>query len=265
MADRTWTYKPAADHGLPPAERIKSVRREPGLFSVLAHHAASGLLWTHFKVYNRLEVMGVENLPAKPPFVMISNHQSHIDAPLLSCILPRRARAAAYPVAAGDVFFKSLAHSVLSSLLINALPIWRKKVTTHALFELRERLLEGDSGFIIFPEGTRSRDGQMGSFKPGLGMLVAGTNVSVIPCHIAGAFESMPADKFFPRPHKMVVSVGPPLTFPDAPDAREGWERVAKETEAAVRALKAARDTEASARASAGTSPKASRSSHDQA
>jgi 1-acyl-sn-glycerol-3-phosphate acyltransferase len=253
MQDRTWTYKPAADHGLPPAERIKSVRREPGFLSVLAHHAATGVLRTHFTLYNRLEVVGKQYLPTKPPFVMISNHQSHIDAPLLSCILPRLARAHAYPVAAGDVFFKSLAHSVLSSLFINALPIWRKKVTTHALFELRERLLEGDSGFIIFPEGTRSRDGQMGSFKPGLGMLVAGTNVPVIPCHIAGAFESMPADKFFPRPHKMVVSVGPPLTFPDAPDAREGWERVAKETEAAVRTLKAARDAKNSAKTSAKT------------
>jgi hypothetical protein len=59
----------------------------------------------------------------------------------------------------------------------------------------------------------------------------------------------------------MVVSVGPPLTFPDAPDAREGWERVAKETEAAVRALRAARDANTSANTSAGTS----RSSHDQA
>jgi 1-acyl-sn-glycerol-3-phosphate acyltransferase len=238
MTDRTWTYKPAADHGLPPAERIKSVRREPGLFSVLAHHAAAGVLWTHFKVYNRLEVKGRENLPAKPPFVMISNHQSHIDAPLLSCILPRRARAAAYPVAAGDVFFKSLAHSVLSSLFINALPIWRKKVTTHALYELRERLLEGDSGFIIFPEGTRSRDGTIGAFKPGIGMLVAGTRVPVVPCHIAGAFESMPADKTLPRPHKMVVKVGPALTFPDLADEREGWEEVARRAEARVRALR---------------------------
>ena len=238
MAPQSWTYKPAADHGLPPAERMKSVRREPGLMEVLAHHAATGLLRTHFTVYNRLEVRGRELLPAKPPFVIISNHQSHIDAPLLSCILPRKARAAAYPVAAGDVFFKSLAHSVLSSLFINALPIWRKKATTHALAELRERLLEGDSGFIIFPEGTRSRDGSIGTFKPGLGMLVCGTPVPVIPCHISGAFEAMPADKTLPRPHKLIVSVGQPLSFHDAPEGREGWERVAKETEAAVRGLR---------------------------
>lgn len=237
MSDRSWTYRPASDHGLTPGERIKSVRREPGLFSILSHHAATGLLRTHFVLYNRLEIRGREHLPAKPPFVMISNHQSHIDAPLLSCILPRKARAAAYPVAAGDVFFKSLAHSVLSSLFINALPIWRKKVTTHALVELRERLLEGDSGFIIFPEGTRSRDGSMGSFKPGVGMLVAGTPIPVVPCHIYGAYESMPANKTLPRPHKMIVSVGPQLRFDDAPDAREGWERVARETEAAVRAM----------------------------
>lgn len=238
MSPDSWTYKPAADHGLPPAERIKSVRREPGLLEVLAHHAATGLLRTHFSLYNRLEVRNRALLPAKPPFVIISNHQSHIDAPLLSCILPRAARAAAYPVAAGDVFFKSLAHSVLSSLFINALPIWRKKATTHALAELRERLLEGHSGLIIFPEGTRSRDGSIGVFKPGLGMLVCGTTVPVVPCHISGAFEAMPADKTLPRPHKLIVSVGQPLSFHDAPEGREGWERVAKETEAAVRGLR---------------------------
>ena len=72
MQDRTWTYKPAADHGLPPGERIKSVKREPGLMSVLAHHAATGVLRTHFVLYNRLEVIGKQYLPTKPPFVMIS-------------------------------------------------------------------------------------------------------------------------------------------------------------------------------------------------
>ena len=237
MGDRTWTYRPAADHGLPPSERLKSIRREPGLISVLSHHAATALLRTHFNLYHRLHISGRENLPIKPPFVLISNHQSHIDAPLLTAILPPAARASAYPVAAGDVFFRGFVATMLSSMLINALPLWRKKVTTHQLAELRQRLLAGDSGLIIFPEGTRSRDGTMGSFKPGLGMLVAGTDVPVVPCHIAGAFEAMPHDKTLPRPHRLRVAVGRPLVFSAASDAREGWEHVAREAEASVRAL----------------------------
>lgn len=245
MGDRTWTYRPAADHGLPPSERLKSIRREPGLISALSHHAATALLRTHFNLYHRLRITGREHLPLKPPFVLISNHQSHIDAPLLTAILPPAARASAYPVAAGDVFFRGFVATMLSSMLINALPLWRKKVTTHQLAELRQRLLAGDSGLIIFPEGTRSRNGSMGSFKPGLGMLVAGTEVPVIPCHITGAFEAMPHDKTLPRPHRLRVAVGRPLLFPTAPDAREGWERVVREAEASVRALAGAHPDQA--------------------
>jgi len=232
-----WTYRTAADHGLTPVQRLRSVRREPGFISVMMHEITSAVLRTHFRLYNRLTVDGREKLPKKPPFVLISNHQSHIDAVLLAAILPRRAREAAFPVAAGDVFFRSLFTSVLSSLLINALPINRKRVTTHALSELRERLEMGDSGFIIFPEGTRSRDGSMGTFRPGLGMLVCDSPVPVIPCRLVGAFESMPHDAWLPRPYKLTVHVGDPLSFSDLPDSREGWEEVARRTQYAVASL----------------------------
>lgn len=203
----------------------------------MMHEITSAVLRTHFRLYNRLTVEGRDKLPKKPPFVLISNHQSHIDAVLLASILPRRAREAAFPVAAGDVFFRSLFTSVLSSLLINALPINRKRVTTHALSELRERLEIGDSGFIIFPEGTRSRDGSMGAFRPGLGMLVCGSPVPVVPCRLVGAFESMPHDAWLPRPHKLTVHVGDALSFSDLPDSREGWEEVARRTQNAVASL----------------------------
>jgi 1-acyl-sn-glycerol-3-phosphate acyltransferase len=105
--------------------------------------------------------------------------------------------------------------------------------------------MEGNTGLIIFPEGTRSRDGSMSEFKPGLGMLVAGSSVPVIPCHIAGSFQAMPPNCTIPRPEKLRVRVGPPLTFANQPDGREGWVRVARETEDAVRALGSHRAIEA--------------------
>lgn len=203
----------------------------------MMHELTSFVLRLFFRLYNRLTIEGREKLPKGAPFVLISNHQSHIDAVLLAAILPRKAREAAFPVAAGDVFFRSLFTTVLSSLLINALPINRKKVTTHALAELRERLEIGDSGFIIFPEGTRSRDGKLGTFKPGLGMLVCGSPVPVVPCRLEGAFESMPHHAWLPRPHKLSVRIGEAMTFADLPDRREGWEECARRTQAAVEAL----------------------------
>src|SRR5262249_2699248 len=92
------------------------------------------------------------------------------------------------------------ASAAFAAIFINALPLWRKAVGAHALDALRDRLVGGDSGYILFPEGTRTRDGQMGAFKPGIGMMVAGTNIPVVPCWIEGAFEALPSDKRLPRP-----------------------------------------------------------------
>jgi 1-acyl-sn-glycerol-3-phosphate acyltransferase len=236
---QTWTFEPAADHDLPPIAAFRSVKREPGFLS-FATNAVSGCCFrAFFKVYHRLRVEGRENLPRKTPFVVISNHASHLDALILAASLPLVSRVHTYPVAAGDVFFETIASSMLAATLINALPLWRKKVTTHALDELRERLARGQSGYILFPEGARSRDGNFLPFKAGLGMLVAGTNVPVIPCHIAGAFEALPAFSNFPRPRRIRVRVGAPITFESVPADREGWSIVAERTKDAVARLAA--------------------------
>ena len=68
--------------------------------------------------------------------------------------------------------------------------MWRKRCGTHALDELRERLVGEPAIYILFPEGTRARDGKMGKFKPGLGRIVAASEVPVVPCHLAGAFQA---------------------------------------------------------------------------
>jgi N-dimethylarginine dimethylaminohydrolase len=75
-------------------------------------------------------------------------------------------------------------------MMLNALPMWRKKCGSHAMQELRDRLLSGPSIHLLFPEGKRSRDGSMNPFKPGLGMMIAGAPVPVVPCFIDGAFHA---------------------------------------------------------------------------
>jgi 1-acyl-sn-glycerol-3-phosphate acyltransferase len=230
----TWTFEPAADHDLPPFAAFRSVRREPG-FPTFAASALAGVCFRAlFTVYHRLRVEGKENLPRKTPFVLISNHASHLDALILAASLPLAVRVHTYPVAAGDVFFETIASSVAAATLINALPLWRKKVTTHALDELRERLVRGNSGYILFPEGARSRDGQMLPFKAGLGMLIAGTDVPVVPCHLRGTFEALPPDRTLPRPRRIRVRVGPAMRFADVENEREGWMRIAEQTRRAV-------------------------------
>ncbi len=233
-----WKYKSASDVGLSPDERLKSVRREPGLFSFLAHHATMIGLRTYFLVWHRMKIVGRDRLPRGAPFVVIANHASHLDALVLAAALPPSARSVAFPVAAGDVFFTSTVLSAFSAAFINALPLWRKKVTTHAMHNLRERLLAGDTGLILFPEGARTRDGQPLPYKPGLGMLVAGTSIPVVACYLHGAFEACPPDAKVPRPVRLTLTVGPVLTFAEITNDRAGWEAVAARAKEAVLGLR---------------------------
>lgn len=232
-----WTYSPARDHGLSEAARLKSTSREPGLISTTAHILACHALAAYLRAYHRLRVEGRQHVPAKPPFVVVANHASHLDALVLAAALPRRVRACTYPISAGDVFFESLATSALTSMFINALPLWRKKVTRHALEDLRARLIAGDSAYILFPEGARSRDGQPLPFKPGIGHLVAGTPVPVVPCHIEGAFRAFPPGSKLPRPRTLRVRIGEPIVFEATPNERSGWAGVAERLRGAVENL----------------------------
>lgn len=232
-----WSYQPARDLGLGEVERFRSVSREPGLVSSTGHALAGLGLSSYFRGYHRMRVEGRSRFPAKPPFVVIANHASHLDALVLAAALPRPVRRTTYPIAAGDVFFETIASSALSGVFLNALPLWRKKVTRHALDDLRERLVAGDCSYILFPEGARSRDGQPLPFKSGIGHLIAGTPVPVVPCHISGAFEAFPPDSRFPRPRTLRVRVGEPIVFEATPNERAGWQEVAETLRVAVEGL----------------------------
>ncbi len=102
---------------------------------------------------------------------------------------------------------------------------------------LRERLVAEPCGYILFPEGTRSRTGVLGSFKPGLGMIVAETDVPVVPVYIHGAYEAAPPGRRLPRFRRIELRVGPALRFTDSANERPGWRDVDGRAEEAVRDL----------------------------
>ena len=234
---KSWNYQPAKDLDLKPVERARSLKRESGIWSTCGHVTWHTLIRLYVKSYHRLSVEGRENLPLAPPFVMIANHTSHLDTMILGSTLSCKWCDQVFPVAAGDVFFASSLKSVFSAQLINALPMWRKHCGPHALADLKDRLITEPCGYILFPEGGRSRDGALLPFKPGLGMIVAGTTVSVIPCAIVGAACAWSADSRWPRPWKVHLKIGPALHFETLANNRAGWEQVSRETEDAVRRL----------------------------
>lgn len=231
---RDFDLQPAKDLGLPPGQRARSLQREPGLLSVLSCHAWWGVARTYLKLYHRLEFVGREHLPAEPPFVLVANHASHLDALMLAAALPARHRRHVFPISAGDVFFETRLATAFSSLCLNALPMWRKNAGRHAMGQLRERFTAGDAGFILFPEGTRTPDGRMQKFLPGVGMLIAGTDVPVIPCYVFGTHDALPKGAGLPRPRKLRVSIGKPMTFAEVRNRKVGWEDIASQLHHAV-------------------------------
>ena len=236
-----WKYRPAGDQGLKPNEALRSLKREAGLIAAMTQAAWRVAVRAYLRGYHRLRVEGVEHIPLKPPFVMIAHHSSHLDVLTLGAALPWRLRRHAFPIAAGDVFFETPAVSAFSAMMLNALPMWRKRCGSHAMQELRDRLIGDPASYLLFPEGKRSRDGTMSAFKPGLGMMIAGAPVPVVPCFIDGAFQAFRPETKLPRPLPISLRIGPPLLFSDVENARAGWQDIAARLEAAVTALRDAR------------------------
>jgi 1-acyl-sn-glycerol-3-phosphate acyltransferase len=221
---------------------MRSLKRESGLIDRTARLAWWSAVRVYFVVAHRLRVKGREHLPTRPPFVIVANHSSHLDAIVLAAAMPGRLWNCVFPIAAGDTFFETPVTAAFAAGLLNALPMWRRNCGSHAMRELRERLVSEPCGYILFPEGTRSRTGEMTSFKPGLGMIVAGTDVPVVPVHIHGAYEAAPPGRRLPRFRRIELRVGPALLFPDSANERPAWREIASRAEAAVRALAVSRE-----------------------
>jgi 1-acyl-sn-glycerol-3-phosphate acyltransferase len=232
-----WQLRPAADHGLTLRQQLQSLRRETGLLGSCGHLLWQGWARTYLRLYHRLSIVGRENLPAAPPFLLVANHGSHLDALMLAAAMPLSWCDRVFPIAAADTFFTGLASAGFAVAAINALPLQRRRAGPAAIAELRRRLAEERCIYILFPEGTRSRDGRMAAFKPGLGPLVAGSEVPVVPCRIEGAHAALPPHRRWARPGKLRLTIGAPLRFATTQDDRAGWESIAAAAEAAVRAL----------------------------
>ncbi|MFO1027074.1 MAG: lysophospholipid acyltransferase family protein [Acetobacteraceae bacterium] len=231
-----WRFRPARDHGLTLAERVQSYDRERGLGSLITSGAWRLLCRLYLRVVHRLSITGMEHLPP-PPFVIVANHSSHLDALTLASSLPWSSGRKAFALAAGDTFFTSTPASVFAAYAVNALPVWRKKTKPQDLDDMRRRLTDDGGVLILFPEGTRTRDGTMARFRPGVGSLVAGRPIPVVPCWIEGAFAAWPATAKFPRPGPLRLIIGEPLLFTETAQDRAGMVAIAEACEAAVRGL----------------------------
>ncbi len=142
---------------------------------------------------------------------MAANHLSLLDVPLLGYAIPRESRFPAKP----ELFANPLLARFLLSL--GGFPIARGEGDRKALSFSEEVLRQG--GVLgIFPEGTRSRDGELRPFHRGVALLAMGANVPIVPAAIAGTDRCLPPGAAVPRPARLTVTFGPP-EWPGAPSS----------------------------------------------
>jgi 1-acyl-sn-glycerol-3-phosphate acyltransferase len=210
-----WTYQPSSQLDQSLVERLKHFPREPEIVMYALRLFCNAVMRLWLRCYHRLSIHGREHLPAHGPFIVIANHTSHLDAMCLLSMLPVRAIHHTFPAAASDYFFVSLPRLALAAVVINALPFHRQ-AGIHQSLNLCRHLLEAPGSrniLILFPEGTRQSGGQIGTFKPGIALLASRCGVPVVPCYLENTGKAWPRGKWFPRPRRVRLHIGPPRIY----------------------------------------------------
>ncbi len=165
-----------------------------------------------FKFYVRLQVVGDyksvwEN---HPRLLVISNHASHIDAVSITASIPFKYWLHLYISAAKDYWFKNPLFSFFSQHCLGAIPIDRKDKKGEAIKLCTSLLSSLDRiWLILFPEGTRSHDGLIHSFKRGVSLFSTKTNTPILMLYIEGNAKLFPKGAMLPKPGVLKIHIGP--------------------------------------------------------
>lgn len=226
---RTWPEQgavvptPASDLGWARQEPVRTIRW-------LIQH---GLLLPFIEVMAHPKVEGREWVTElERPVIFAANHSSHADTSLVLHALSDRARDRTVVAAAADYWYKRPLLGNVVGLFLNTFPFSRTGGAKEQLHSASQ-LLKAGWNLVFFAEGSRSPDGRIQEFKPGVGFLAKETGTPVVPLHIRGAHRIMPKGQTLPLPGPVRVRIGKPMT----PQPKEGSREFTARVESAVRAL----------------------------
>ncbi len=171
-----------------------------------------------------LTVAGTEHFASvRGPAIIIANHSSHFDSPTVYAALPGRIRNKIAMAAAADKFYASRKKRIWwPSLFQGAFPVHRGGGTKQLEYPLA--LMKKGYSILIYPEGGRSKSGQIARFKAGPAIMAMGGKVPVIPIYMEGLRAIMPKGNTHPKPGPVRVRIGKPLSLANASDVREATE-----------------------------------------
>jgi 1-acyl-sn-glycerol-3-phosphate acyltransferase len=179
------------------------------------------------RLYFGLRLEGTEHIPQVGPVVIAPNHQTYVDPVLVTIPIRRRI----YYMAWNRLFdIRGLSWAIRR---LRAFPVQLESRDPRATREA-VRLLQAGEALMIFPEGARSLDGQIGRFKLGAFRLAVSLGVPVLPVTIAGGHASWPPGRPLPRPASMTVTFHPLVLEDVGGDPREAARLLAERTRAAI-------------------------------
>jgi 1-acyl-sn-glycerol-3-phosphate acyltransferase len=195
------------------------------------------IAWALMRVLFRLEGRGTGHVPAQGPVLLVANHSSFLDPPLVGGVTPRQVTF----MAKAELFQVPLLGTLIRHL--NACPVRREGADASAL-RTALRVLQDGGVLLIFPEGTRGPEGTLREAKAGAGMLAVLSGAPVVPVHVKGSGRAWPRGQTLPRPAKVTVTFGRPQVFErrDAQGRKTDYEAVNREVMAAIARLADAAD-----------------------
>lgn len=192
----------------PTATPTARVRREHpqgdrSRISLLWYRGVKAVVSTWMAAIGGCRSTGWRNMPESGGVILVSNHLSYLDVFILGIGVRRPLNY----VARSTLFLPGLGTLIRS---VGGFPIQREGMGASGMKETLKRLRAG--GVVtLFPEGTRSRDGELGEMKAGIALLVSRAAVPVVPVGLAGTFRAWPRGRLLPRPHPIRVHYGPPI------------------------------------------------------
>ncbi|HBS28218.1 MAG TPA: hypothetical protein DEB06_01925, partial [Phycisphaerales bacterium] len=199
------------------------------------------LCWTisllFLTVFYRMRRYHADRLPPSGACLVVANHQSHLDPPLVGLLSTRRPMH--FVARIGLFKFKPFGRLITA---LNSVPIRDNESDVAAIREVLARLAQGHA-VLVFPEGSRSPDGAMHEFKGGVALVLKRARCPVVPVAVEGCFDAFPRHRRFPRllGQRVAVMAGTPIApddlLKDGPAA--ALERLRQEIDAMRRDLRA--------------------------
>ncbi|MEN9573017.1 MAG: hypothetical protein RL514_872 [Verrucomicrobiota bacterium] len=160
----------------------------------------------YYRLWHRWRVLNPERLPLTGPVIIAANHSSFLDPPLIGSGVPRPINY----LARESLFRTRVFGWYLRQL--NCVPVDRDGAGAAGLKGILDRLHDGGV-VILFPEGTRSTDGNFQPARAGIGLTVIKSDAPVVPVRVFGTYEAWNRNRKLPRPHRVIVKYGLPMDF----------------------------------------------------